>query len=430
MAKIERIHAREILDSRGNPTVEVDLWADEFFGRASVPSGASTGTYEALELHDGGKRYGGKGVLKAVDNVNKKIAHVMKGMNVLNQKALDKKMIHLDGTPNKSKLGANAILGVSLAAAKAAACSEGRPLYEYINGLWAEKPPKKYLLPVPFCNVVNAGKHGGSRIELQEFMIVPYGAKSFSDAIRMASEAYYQLQKILVRSYGPSLRNVGYEGGFSGPIDHAADVLDALCTAVESAGYSLKKDFGIALDSAASEFYEHGLYSLEGSKFTNEEMIGFYSDLTKAYPIISLEDPLAEEDWEGFVALTKMIGGRVQIVGDDLFCTKPERLKIGIARGACNAMILKVNQIGTLSESIEAANLCFRNGYRVIVSHRSGETEDTTIADLAVGLNCGQIKTGAPSRGERTAKYNQLLRIEESLEGKTEFGGKIFVKKK
>ena len=413
---ISRVHAREILDSRGNPTIECDLVTEGgYFGRAAVPSGASTGANEALELRDGGKRFKGKGVLKAVRNVVDKIAGAVTGLDVRDQNALDQTMIDLDGTDTKSKLGANSILSVSLAASRAAAVGLGIPLYAHLHSLAFEKESDSYRIPIPMCNVVNAGKHGGGTLELQEFMIQPIGAANFREGIRWVAEAYSDLRSILIERYGVTVRNVGDEGGFSGPIDKVSDVLDALVSAIEKASYTPGNDFVITLDPAASEFFENGQYTVEGKKITTGELIDFYAELIETYPIRSIEDPLDENDWDGFVEMTKRLGSKIQIVGDDHFVTNTKFLQKGIQKGSCNALLLKVNQVGTLTESFEAARLCYDNDYKVVVSHRSGETEDAFIADLAVGLGCGEIKTGAPCRSDRNAKYNQLIRIEGEL---------------
>lgn len=413
---ISKIHAREILDSRGNPTIECDLTTEGgFFGRAAVPSGASTGVNEALELRDGGKRFKGKGVLRAVRNVNDEISKAVVGLDVRKQNDLDQAMLALDGTETKSKLGANAILSVSLAASKAAASGLKIPLYAHLHSLAFEQEAETYLLPIPMCNVVNAGKHGGGALELQEFMIQPIGAANFREGIRWVAEVYSDLRTILVGKYGPSVRNVGDEGGFSGPIDKVSDVLDALVGAIEKAGYTPGNDFVLTLDPAASEFFKDGEYTVEGNKMTTGDLIDFYADLIDIYPIRSIEDPLDESDWAGFVEMTKRLGSKIQVVGDDHFVTNTKFIQRGIEEGSCNSLLLKVNQIGSLSESFEATQLCYDNNYSVVVSHRSGETEDSFIADLAVGLGCGQLKTGAPCRSDRNAKYNQLIRIEEEL---------------
>ncbi|MDK2983684.1 MAG: enolase [Thermococcaceae archaeon] len=420
--EITGIVAREILDSRGNPTVEVDVYTPVAMGRAAVPSGASTGIHEALELRDGGKRYHGKGVKRAVENVNKIIAPELLGMDVTLQRDIDMLMLELDGTENKSNLGANAILGVSLAVAKAAANTLGMPLYRYLGGANA------YVLPVPMSNVINGGAHAGNDLDFQEFMIMPVGAKSFREAIQMVSETYHTLKKILIEKYGKLAVNVGDEGGFAPPMKEVTEPLDALVKAIEESGYKVGDEIAFALDVASSEFYEEekNVYVVGGKEYTREELIDLYKELTSTYPILSIEDPVQEEDFEGFAMVTKELGKKVQLVGDDIFVTNVKRLKKGIEMGAGNALLLKVNQIGTLSEAIDAAYLAFRAGYGVVVSHRSGETEDATIADLAVALNAGQIKTGAPARSDRNAKYNQLLRIEEELEGVAYYPGKKF----
>ncbi|AIF69293.1 enolase [Palaeococcus pacificus DY20341] len=420
--EITGIVAREILDSRGNPTVEVDVYTPFAMGRAAVPSGASTGTHEALELRDGGDRFHGKGVRRAVENVNKIIAPELIGMDVTLQRDIDMLMLELDGTENKSNLGANAILGVSLAVAKAAAETLGLPLYRYIGGTNA------YVLPVPMSNVINGGAHAGNDLDFQEFMIMPVGAKSFREGIRMVSETYHTLKKILMEKYGKLAVNVGDEGGFAPPMKDVREPLDALVQAIEESGYKVGDEIAFALDAASSEFYnsEIGKYVVGGKEYTREELIDVYKELVSTYPIVSIEDPMYEEDFEGFAMITKELGKKVQIVGDDLFVTNVKRLRKGIEMGAANALLLKVNQIGTLSEAIDAAYLSFRAGYGVVVSHRSGETEDATIADLAVALNAGQIKTGAPARSDRNAKYNQLIRIEEELEGIALYPGKKF----
>lgn len=420
--EITAIVAREILDSRGNPTVEVDVYTPVSMGRAAVPSGASTGTHEALELRDGGRRFHGKGVRRAVENINKIIAPELIGMDVTLQRDIDMLMLELDGTENKSNLGANAILGVSLAVAKAAANTLGLPLYQYIGGANA------YVLPVPLSNVINGGAHAGNDLDFQEFMLMPVGAKSFREAIQMISETYHTLKKVLIEKYGKLAVNVGDEGGFAPPMKEVSEPLDALVKAIEESGYKVGDEIAFALDAASSEFYnaEIGKYIVGGKEYTREELIDFYKELTNTYPILSIEDPLYEEDFEGFAMITKELGKKVQIVGDDLFVTNVRRLRQGIEIGAANALLLKVNQIGTLSEALDAAYLSFRAGYGVVVSHRSGETEDSTIADIAVAINAGQIKTGAPARSDRNAKYNQLLRIEEELGGVAKYAGKKF----
>lgn len=410
---ITSVVAREILDSRGNPTVEVEVIVnDEYVGRAAVPSGASTGIFEAVELRDGDKkRYLGKGVLKAVENVNEIIAPEIIGMNALNQVEIDKLMIELDGTENKGKLGANAILGVSLAVAKAAANALGLPLYQYIGGVNA-----KYL-PVPMMNILNGGKHADNSVDLQEFMIMPVGAKSFSEALRMCAETFHNLRSVLKsRGYNTT---VGDEGGFAPNLKSNEEPLEVIVEAIEKAGYTPGKDIAIALDPATSELYneEDGKYHFEreGKIRTKEEMVEFWTKLVEKYPIVSLEDGVAEEDWEGWKMLTDALGKKIQLVGDDLFVTNTKRLAKGIELGVANSILIKLNQIGTLTETLEAIEMANRAGYTAVVSHRSGETEDTTIADLVVAVNAGQIKTGAPSRTDRVAKYNQLLRIEEEL---------------
>ena len=408
------VHARQILDSRGNPTVEVDVITDSGArGRAAVPSGASTGEYEAVELRDGGKEYLGKGVLKAVENVNDIIAEEIIGMNVFDQNLIDKVLIELDGTPNKSKLGANAILGVSLAVAKAAAAELGIPLYRYVGGVSANN------LPVPMMNIINAGSHSDAPIAFQEFMIMPVKAESFSQALQMGSEIFHNLKKVL-HDRGLSTA-VGDEGGFAPTFEGTEDALETIKKAVEKAGYKFGDEVKIALDCASSEFYENGIYDYtkfegeKGKKRTSAEQVAYLTELVNKYPIISIEDGMDENDWDGWKLLTDAIGDRVQLVGDDLFVTNVQRLEKGIAQGVGNSILIKVNQIGTLTETIAAVDMAHRAGYTSIMSHRSGETEDNTIADLAVALNTRQIKTGSASRSDRMAKYNQLLRIEEEL---------------
>ena len=414
MSLILDVHARQILDSRGNPTVEVDVITDSGArGRAAVPSGASTGEYEAVELRDGGKEYLGKGVLKAVENVNDIIAEEIVGMNVFDQNLIDKTLIDLDGTPNKSKLGANAILGVSLAVAKAAAEELGIPLYRYVGGVSANN------LPVPMMNIINAGSHSDAPIAFQEFMIMPVKAASFSQALQMGSEIFHNLKKVL-HDRGLSTA-VGDEGGFAPTFEGTEDALDTIKKAVEKAGYKFGEEVKIALDCASSEFYENGVYDYtkfegeKGKKRTSAEQVAYLTELVNKYPIISIEDGMDENDWDGWKLLTDAIGDRVQLVGDDLFVTNVKRLEKGIAQGVGNSILIKVNQIGTLTETIAAVDMAHRAGYTSIMSHRSGETEDNTIADLAVVLNTRQIKTGSASRSDRMAKYNQLLRIEEEL---------------
>jgi len=406
--KIQKIHAREILDSRGNPTIEVDVFTPKGFGRASVPSGASTGTNEALELRDADpNRYGGKGVLTAVKNVNTIIQKELLGLDVRNQREIDEFMIELDETENKSNLGANAILGVSMAVAKAAADSLNIPLYRYFGGSNA------FTLPVPTMNVLNGGKHAGNELAIQEFMIQPKGAETFYDALQIGVEIYQVLGKSLEKKYGRSSTNVGYEGGYAPKMSASTEALDALVQAIEEAGYT-ESEVTIGIDAAASEFYEDEFYAIDGKKLTAPELLDYYVELVNSYPILSIEDPFYEEAFEDFEALTNELWDTI-IVGDDLFVTNIERLSKGVDMGAANALLLKINQIGTLSEAFDAATMASRNGYTVIVSHRSAETEDTTISDLAVAIGAEMIKTGAPARGERTAKYNQLLRIEEDL---------------
>jgi len=414
--EIKDIVAREVIDSRGNPTVEVEvITKGKGYGSAIVPSGASTGTHEALELRDKEQRFGGKGVLIAVENVNSIIRPEIVGYDARMQREIDTIMIELDGTPNKSRLGANAILAVSLAVAKAAAATAKIPLYKYLGGF------NSYIMPVPMMNVINGGKHAGNDLDLQEFMIMPVGATSIAEAVRMGSEVYHVLKNVIMEKYGKNAVNVGDEGGFAPPLKTSREALDLLTESVKKAGY--ENEIVFALDAAASEFYKDGYYYVEGKKMTREELLDYYKALVDEYPIVSIEDPFHEEDFEGFAMITKELD--IQIVGDDLFVTNVERLRKGIEMKAANALLLKVNQIGTLSEAVDAAQLAFRNGYGVVVSHRSGETEDTTIADLAVALNSGQIKTGAPARGERTAKYNQLIRIEQEL-GLSKYAGRNF----
>ncbi|PKM96379.1 MAG: phosphopyruvate hydratase [Firmicutes bacterium HGW-Firmicutes-1] len=424
--EITDIFAREILDSRGNPTVEVEVTVDDkYIGRAAVPSGASTGAFEAIELRDGGKRYMGKGVEKVVENVNNILAQHLIGVNVLDQRAIDMEMIDLDGTANKSKLGANAILGVSMAVAKAAATTLGLPLYKYLGGFNA------HVMPTPMMNILNGGEHADNTIDLQEFMIMPVGAKSFKDALRMCAEIYHSLKKVL-HDKGLST-SIGDEGGFAPNLSSSEEAIQMILDAVVQAGYKPKDDIRIALDPAASELYnaETKKYHFPGeSKMlgkevtrTSEEMIDYYASLCDKFPIISIEDGLDEEDWEGWKLLTERLGSRIQIVGDDLFVTNTTRLKKGIDKGIANSILIKVNQIGTISETFDAIQMANRAGYAAVISHRSGETEDATIADIAVAANAGQIKTGAPCRSDRVAKYNQLLRIEEELEDAASYLG-------
>lgn len=417
MASIEYIEAREILDSRGNPTVEVEVLLDDgAFGRAGVPSGASTGAFEAVELRDGGQRYGGKGVLKAVENVDVIYNELLAlPVDASDQRALDEAMIELDGTKNKGKLGANAILGVSLALAHASAESADLPLFRYLGG------PTASLLPVPMMNILNGGAHADSNVDIQEFMIAPIGAESFAEALEMGAGVYHALKKVL-KDRGLAT-GLGDEGGFAPNLGSNAEALDLIQDAIRAAGYVPGKDVALALDVAASEFHKDGKYQFEGGEKTAEEMIEYYAKLVETYPLVSIEDPLNEEDWEGWKAITAKLGDKVQLVGDDLFVTNVERLQRGIDAGAANALLVKVNQIGSLTETIDAVNLAHRNGYATMMSHRSGETEDTTIADLAVALSCGQIKSGAPARSERVAKYNQLIRIEELLDTAATYAG-------
>ncbi|MDK8664482.1 phosphopyruvate hydratase [Corynebacterium coyleae] len=417
MADIMHIFAREILDSRGNPTVEVEaLLSDGSHGQAAVPSGASTGEHEAHELRDGDDRYDGKGVLKAVENVNETIADALIAFEADDQRLIDNTMIELDGTDNKKNLGANALLGVSMAVAKAAAEAAELPLFRYIGG------PNAHTLPVPMMNILNGGAHADSGVDVQEFMIAPIGAETFAEALRMGTEVYHALKSV-IKSKGLST-GLGDEGGFAPSVESTKAALDLIVEAVEKAGYKLGSDVALALDVASSEFYENGTYNFEGGKHSAEEMIQVYADLVEQYPIVSIEDPLDENDWDGYVTLTEKLGDKVQIVGDDLFVTNPKRLAEGIEKGAANALLVKVNQIGTLTETFDAVELAHRNGFRTMMSHRSGETEDTTIADLAVALSCGQIKTGAPARSERVAKYNQLLRIEQVLGDAAVYAGR------
>ncbi|MFI6508658.1 phosphopyruvate hydratase [Streptosporangium sp. NPDC050855] len=417
MASIEGVTAREILDSRGNPTVEVDILLDDGSqGRAAVPSGASTGQFEAVELRDGDERYGGKGVEKAVLGVTDEIGDEILGFDAAEQRSIDQVMIDLDGTPNKARLGANAILGVSLAVAKAAAESAELPLFRYLGG------PNAHVLPVPMMNILNGGAHADSNVDVQEFMIAPIGAETFREAVRMGTEVYHALKGVLKeKGYATGL---GDEGGFAPNLPSNRDALDLILVAIEKAGYVPGEDIGLALDVAASEFHSDGVYTIDGKGLSSAELIAFYEDLVAGYPLVSIEDPLDESDWEGWNAITRALGDKVQLVGDDLFVTNPERLARGIAEGTANALLVKVNQIGTLTETLDAVDLAHRSGYRCMMSHRSGETEDTTIADLAVATNCGQIKTGAPARSDRVAKYNQLLRIEELLDDAARYAGR------
>jgi enolase len=416
MASIEAIHARQILDSRGNPTLEVEVALDDgTAGRAGVPSGASTGAFEAVERRDGGDEYGGKGVHQAVQAVIDEIQPELLGFDADDQRLIDQAMIDLDRTPDKSRLGANAIVGVSMAVARAAADSAGLPLFRYLGG------PNAYVLPVPQMNILNGGAHADNSVDVQEFMILPIGAGTFDEALRWGSETYHALKSVL-KQHGLST-GVGDEGGFAPDLEHNRAALDLIVEAIGKAGFEAGRDVALGIDAAATEFYGDGTYAFEGGNRTAAEMTRTYTDWLDAYPIVSLEDPLAEEDWAGWRELTAEVGGRVQIVGDDIFVTNPERLRRGLAEHVANALLVKVNQIGTITETFEASSLAHRNGYRCVMSHRSGETEDTTIADLAVALNTGQIKTGAPCRSERVAKYNQLLRIEELLDDAAAYAG-------
>jgi len=417
MMKIEKVWAREVLDSRGNPTVEAEITVGGQKISAIAPSGASTGTWEARELRDGGKRYCGKGVSMAVDNIRGDIAKALVGMDPAEQRNIDYTLIDLDGTDNKTRLGGNALVAVSLAAARAGAYSKGIPVYEHIGN-------DHRTLPVPMLNIINGGKHAGGGLKIQECMIVPAGAPSFSECLRMSSEIFANLKSILSKKYGPGAINVGDEGGFAPPLNTVEEALETIMSAISVAGYSPGKDVFLSIDAASSEFYSDGIYEVDGMKLSAIELAEHYMDITERFPLISIEDPFFEDDFDTTAELTAMIGKKVQIVGDDLFVTNTSRLCKGIEMGAANALLLKVNQIGTVSESADAAQMSFDNGYNVIVSHRSGESEDTLIADLSVGWGSGEIKTGAPSRGERTAKYNRLLRIEEELGSKATFAGK------
>ena len=419
MPVIEQIAAREILDSRGNPTVEVEVALDDgSAARAAVPSGASTGEHEAVELRDGGDRYGGKGVEKAVQGVLSELAPAVIGLNADDQRLVDQALLDCDGTADKSRLGANAILGVSLAVAKAAADASGLPFFRYIGG------PNAHILPVPMMNIVNGGAHADTGVDVQEFMVAPIGAASFKEALRWGAEVYHSLKSVLKKQ--GLATGLGDEGGFAPDIAGTKAALDLISSAIEATGLKLGADVALALDVAATEFYTDGTgYAFEKQTRTAEQMTEFYAGLLDAYPLVSIEDPLSEDDWDGWVSLTTAIGDRVQIVGDDLFVTNPERLEEGIEKGAANALLVKVNQIGTLTETLDAVALAHNNGYRTMMSHRSGETEDTTIADLAVAVGSGQIKTGAPARSERVAKYNQLLRIEEELGDAARYAGDL-----
>ncbi|NLX47389.1 MAG: phosphopyruvate hydratase [Euryarchaeota archaeon] len=414
---ITRVWSREVLDSRGNPTVEAQVETDAVVVTAIAPSGASTGTFEALELRDGDARYGGKGVLKAVRNVREIISPGLKGMDATDLKAVDAAMIELDGTENMSRLGGNATTAVSYAVAKAGAILKGVELHEHLGS-------SSKVLPVPCMNVINGGKHAGSNLKIQEFMIVPCGSPTFSESLRAGAEVYQALKQVLKGKMGPMSINVGDEGGFAPAFDTSREAMDVLLEAIEATGRSPGKDVFLAMDAAASEFYSNGVYELDGKKMSTGEIVDFYVALSKEYPLISLEDPMHEEGFQDMAELTAKVGDRMQLVGDDLFVTNPQRLRKGIDMKAGNSMLLKVNQIGTVSEAMRAAEICFDSGYNVMVSHRSGESEDTTMADIAVALECGQIKSGAPARTERTAKYNRLLRIEENLGSKAKFIGR------
>jgi enolase len=414
---IKSITAREILDSRGNPTVEVDVQLEDgSWARAAVPSGASTGAFEAAELRDGGSRYLGKSVSGAVENVKAKIAPSLIGHDGLDQKGLDEKMIALDATVNKSSLGANSILGVSLAVARAAAVSKKLPFYKFIGG------EKATLLPIPMMNILNGGAHADTNVDIQEFMIAPIGAPTFKEGLRYGAEIYQSLKSVLKKR--GLATSIGDEGGFAPNLESNRAALDLIIEAVEKAGYKMGSDIGLAMDVAATEFYKDGSYRFEGSNLSATEMINYYQGLLDSYPLLSIEDPLSEDDWSGWADITKAMGASVQLVGDDLFVTNPIRLAQGISQGCANALLVKVNQIGTLTETLAAVDMAHKAGYRSMMSHRSGETEDTTIADLSVAALCGQIKTGAPARSERVAKYNQLLRIEEELGSKAQYAGR------
>jgi enolase len=417
MALIDAVHAREILDSRGNPTVEVEVvLEDGTTARAGVPSGASTGAFEAVELRDGGKRYLGKGVEKAVHFVNDELAPAVIGYDAQDQRMVDAEMLELDGTKNKGRLGANSILGVSLAVARAAADSADLSLFRYIGG------PTARTLPVPMMNILNGGAHADTNVDIQEFMVAPIGAESFKESLRWGAEIYHSLKSVLKKR--GLATSIGDEGGFAPNLESNRAALDLILEAVTAAGFKPGKEIALAMDVAATEFHEKGKYKFEGSDRTSDQMIAYYADLVASYPIVSIEDPLDEDDWDGWAKMTAELGQKIQIVGDDLFVTNPERLAKGISLNTANALLVKVNQIGTLTETIDAVSMAHRAGYRSMMSHRSGETEDTTIADLAVALECGQIKTGAPARSERVAKYNQLLRIEEELADTAFYAGR------
>jgi len=417
VALIDAVHAREILDSRGNPTVEVEvILEDGTTSRAGVPSGASTGAFEAVELRDGGKRYLGKGVEKAVHFVNDELAPAVIGYDAQDQRMVDAEMLEIDGTKNKGRVGANAILGVSLAVARAAADSADLSLFRYIGG------PTAHTLPVPMMNILNGGAHADTNVDIQEFMVAPIGAESFKESLRWGAEIYHSLKSVLKKR--GLATSIGDEGGFAPNLESNRAALDLILEAITGAGFKPGKEIALAMDVAATEFHEKGKYKFEGSDRTSDQMIAYYADLVASYPIVSIEDPLDEDDWEGWAKMTAELGQKIQIVGDDLFVTNPERLAKGISLNTANALLVKVNQIGTLTETIDAVSMAHRSGYRSMMSHRSGETEDTTIADLAVALECGQIKTGAPARSERVAKYNQLLRIEEELADTAFYAGR------
>jgi enolase len=417
VASIEAVYARQILDSRGNPTIEVEVMLDDAtIGRAGVPSGASTGAFEAVELRDGGAEYGGKGVMKAVSAVIDEIQPELLGYDADDQRLIDQALIDLDRTPDKSRLGANAIVGVSMAVAKAAAESAQLPLFRYLGG------PNAHLLPVPMMNILNGGAHADNNVDVQEFMILPIGAGTFAEALRWGAETYHALKSVL-RQHGLAT-GVGDEGGFAPDLEHNRAALDLIVEAIGKAGFTPGRDIALAIDAAASEFYSDGTYRFEGSQKSSAEMTGIYGEWLEQYPLVSLEDPLAEEDWPGWRELTAALGDRVQVVGDDIFVTNPERLRRGIEERAANSLLVKLNQIGSVTETLNAVALAHRSGFSCVISHRSGETDDTTISDLAVATNCGQIKTGAPARYERVAKYNQLLRIEELLGDAAAYAGK------
>jgi len=423
--KITKIKSRWILDSRGNPTVETDVFAGKIYARAAVPSGASTGILEALELRDGGDAFLGKHVTKAISNVNDILGKKLIGFDVREQNIIDEEMIKIDGTDNKSKLGANAILSVSLANAKLAALLSQKPLFEYLNILAYNKERDNYLLPLPCCNIINGGEHAGNDLAIQEFMVLPVGAKSFSNALQNVAEVYQTLKKLLKQNYGPSAINVGDEGGFAPNLSLTSEAVDIIIEAIETAGFLMGTDFVLGMDAAASEFYEDGLYNIDGKKLTNEELLEYYLDLLRDYPFKSIEDPFDEKDFRSFSNLTAKVDRSIQIVDDDLTVTNMKILKKAIDEKAGNALLLKANQIGSLTEAINAAKMAFENGFNVMVSHRSGETEDSFISDLAVGLCTGQLKSGATCRSDRTCKFNQLLRIEEILDSKAVYPAKF-----